>query len=76
VQDGLLYGVGSGGGLYRIDTKTAVAKFVNTLSVPLSGASFGVDFNPAADRLRIIGDNGQNLRHNVNAGGTTLAERT
>jgi hypothetical protein len=31
--------------------------------------SFGVDFNPAADRLRIISDAGQNLAHNVNAGG-------
>jgi Domain of unknown function (DUF4394) len=76
VQDGLLYGVGNGGGVYRIDTDSAAAEFVNRLSVPLSGASFGVDFNPAADRLRIISDNGQNLRHNVNAGGTTLADTT
>jgi len=30
VQDGLLYGVGNGGGVYRIDTDTAVAEFVNT----------------------------------------------
>jgi hypothetical protein len=35
---------------------------------------FGVDFNPAADRLRIVSDTGQNLRHNVNAGGTTLSD--
>jgi hypothetical protein len=28
--------------------------------------NFGVDFNPAADRLRVISDNGQNLRHNLN----------
>ena len=40
----------------------------------LSGTSFGVDFNPVADRLRIIGDDGQNLRHSVNVGGTTLAD--
>ncbi len=76
VQDGFLYGVGNGGGVYRIDTDTAVAQFVNSLTVPLSGMSFGVDFNPAADRLRIISDNGQNLRHNVIAGGTTLADTT
>ncbi|HEX9772030.1 MAG TPA: DUF4394 domain-containing protein [Steroidobacteraceae bacterium] len=74
VQDGLLYGVGNGGGVYRIDTDTAVAEFVNTLSVALSGTSFGVDFNPVADRLRIIGDDGQNLRHSVNVGGTTLVD--
>jgi hypothetical protein len=40
------------------------------------GTAFGVDFNPAADRLRIISDLGQNLRHNVNSGGTTLVDGT
>jgi hypothetical protein len=73
VQDGQLYGVGNGGGVYTIDTTTAHAQFVNALTVPLSGAVFGVDFNPAADRLRIISDTGQNLAHNVNAGGVTVA---
>ena len=73
VQDGLLYGVGNGGGVYRIDTQSAAATFVNSLTVPLAGTSFGVDFNPAADRLRIISDVGQNLAHNVNTGGTTAA---
>jgi len=76
VQDGLLYGVGNGGGVYTIDRRTGVASFVNSLNdgvnpVALSGTFFGVDFNPAADRLRIISDTGQNLSHNVNAGGTT-----
>ena len=28
----------------------------------LSGTSFGVDFNPAADALRVVSDTGQNLR--------------
>jgi hypothetical protein len=72
VQDGKLYGVGNGGGVYTINTTTAQAQFVNALTVPLNGTSFGVDFNPAADRLRIISDTGQNLAHNVNAGGVTL----
>jgi Domain of unknown function (DUF4394) len=76
VQDGKLYGVGNGGGVYTIDTTTAKATFVNALTVPLSGTSFGVDFNPAADRLRIISDTGQNLAHNVNAGGVTAANGT
>ena len=44
---------------------------MNSLTVPLSGSFFGVDFNPAADRLRIVSDTGQNLAHNVN-GATTL----
>ena len=66
VQDGKLYGVGNGGGVYTIDPETAEATFVNALTVPLAGTVFGVDFNPAADRLRIISDTGQNLAHNVN----------
>jgi len=74
VQDGKLYGVGNQGGVYSIDTTTAVATLVNRLSVALEGSKFGVDFNPAADRLRITSDTGQNLRHNVNAGGVTIAD--
>jgi hypothetical protein len=76
VQDGLLYGVGNAGGVYTVDTTTAVLTFVNQLTVPLSGSAFGVDFNPAADRLRIVSDTGQNLRHNVNSGGMTIADTT
>jgi hypothetical protein len=76
VQDGKLYGVGNGGGVYIIDPNTAQATFVNQLSVALDplATSFAVDFNPAADRLRILSDQGQNLRHNVNAGGVTATD--
>jgi hypothetical protein len=70
VQDGLLYGVGDKGGIYTIKTPPDVPDLVITkvsqLTVQLYGASFGVDFNPAADRLRVISDNAQNLRHNLN----------
>jgi Domain of unknown function (DUF4394) len=61
VQDGLLYGVGDEGGLYSI-TETGTATKVGELSVPLDGEVFGVDFNPAANALRVISDTGQNLR--------------
>ena len=74
VQDGQLYGVGNGGGIYTIDVYTAAATRVSKLTISLDGTFFGVDFNPAADRLRIISNTGQNLRHNVNAGGTTIAD--
>jgi Domain of unknown function (DUF4394) len=76
VQDGKLYGVGNGGGVYTIDTNTAQAMFVNGLTVKLDGTNFGVDFNPAADRLRIVSDTGQNLAHNVNLGGVTASNGT
>lgn len=41
----------------------------------LVGASFGVDFNPVVDRLRIISDTVQNLRANVDTG-VTLVDGT
>lgn len=79
VQDGLLYGVGDAGGVYKFaDPTSALATRVNQLTVALdpNASAFGVDFNPAADRLRIVSDTGQNLRHNVNAAGTTVADGT
>jgi hypothetical protein len=74
VQDKRLYGVSKTGGVYVLDLRNASATKVSQLSVPLAGNSFGVDFNPAADRLRIVSNTGQNLRHNVNAGGVTLVD--
>lgn len=69
-QDGLMYGVGNKGGIYTIKTPPAtvdaVVTKVSQLQYALNGTNFGVDFNPAADRLRVISDNGQNLRHNLN----------
>jgi Domain of unknown function (DUF4394) len=65
VQDGKLYGVGNNGGIYTLSTGDASASKVGKLTVALSGNSFGVDFNPAANRLRVVSDTGQNLRHNI-----------
>jgi uncharacterized protein DUF4394 len=72
--NGLLYGVGDQGGIYTIDTSSADATKVAQSSVALRGTSFGVDFNPAADRLRVVSDVGQNLRINVDAGGAAIAD--
>ncbi|WP_152364954.1 DUF4394 domain-containing protein [Microlunatus speluncae] len=76
VQNGKLYGVGSSGGIYTVSTSSAKATKVSQLTVTLQGSKFGVDFNPAADRLRVISDSGQNLRHDVNPGGATIADGT
>ena len=67
VQNKRLYGVGNTGGIYviGINGSRETATKVSQLSVALSGTSFGVDFNPAANRLRVISDTGQNLRHNI-----------
>ncbi|MFF8958143.1 DUF4394 domain-containing protein [Streptomyces sp. NPDC014894] len=64
VQNLALYGVGDQGGVYTLDTAARAVK-VSQLTVALAGARFGVDFNPAANRLRVISDTGQNLRHNI-----------
>ncbi|MFD6416207.1 DUF4394 domain-containing protein [Streptomyces sp. NPDC060194] len=64
VQNGALYGVGDRGGIYTL-TEKARAKKVSQLTAALNGTNFGVDFNPAANRLRVVSDTGQNLRHNI-----------
>ncbi len=61
-----LYGVGEAGGIYTINERNGAATKVSQLTVALAGTNFGVDFNPAADALRIVSDTGQNLRHPFN----------
>ena len=51
------------GGIYTLDTNTARPGCCCALDVSLDGDFFGVDFNPAANALRIISNTGQNLRH-------------
>jgi Domain of unknown function (DUF4394) len=78
VQDGSLYGVGNtaaSAGVYSINTSTGVATPVTRLTVALSGTSFGVDFNPAANALRVVSDTGQNLRQPfATPGAATVAD--
>ncbi len=67
---GELYGLGSRSNIYTINTATGAATQVGTSSFTpaLSGSSFGFDFNPTVDRIRITSDAGQNLRVNPNSG--------
>lgn len=74
VQNGKLYGVGNAGGIYLLDTKNAKATRVGDLDVALEGTNFGVDFNPAANALRVVSDTGQNLRQPFAAGDANLPE--
>ncbi|HEX5659116.1 MAG TPA: DUF4394 domain-containing protein [Polyangiales bacterium] len=72
---------GNAGKLYVVDPATGTATLKATLAADgadasepytaIAGASFGVDFNPVADRLRVVSDTGQNLRINVESGATT-----
>ncbi|KQQ04192.1 hypothetical protein ASG06_07720 [Rathayibacter sp. Leaf185] len=78
VQDGNLYGVGdnpASAGVYSVNASTGVATQVTRLSVALSGTTFGVDFNPAANALRVVSDTGQNLRQPfATPGAATVAD--
>jgi len=79
--NGRLYALTSIGRLLTVDPATGATAHAATLSpdpadttapyARLNGASFVVDFNPVADRLRVISNLGQNLRINVDTGGTT-----
>lgn len=60
---GQLYGLGSSLRLYTIDPITGVA----TLTSPTSfgtptGVSYGFDFNPAVDAVRVVNESAQNFR--------------
>jgi Domain of unknown function (DUF4394) len=69
---GELIGLGNAGGVYAISDRNATATKKPQLSVALAGTSFGVDFNPTVDRLRIVSNTGQNLRANVDTGATLV----
>lgn len=79
--DGALYGLTSAGRIVTINPATGAATVKSTLvadgadmTAPFSaiaGTAFAVDFNPVADRLRVISDSGQSLRINVDTGATT-----
>ena len=67
--NGLLYAITDTDKIYTVDPDSGVATFVSTLSVSFSGGfQSGVDFNPVADRLRLVANNGQNFRVNVETG--------
>ena len=80
-SNGLLYGLGRAGNVYRIRTDNGRATRISTLRetngerVTLRGQSFGIDFNPTVDRLRVVSDDDQNLRVNVDTGETTIDGR-
>jgi hypothetical protein len=79
-RDGLLYALTSRARLYTIDAITGQAMRRADLSADpgdatapftaLAGDRFGIDFNPVADRLRVVSDTGQNLRIDVETGRT------
>ncbi|MES2477080.1 MAG: DUF4394 domain-containing protein [Verrucomicrobiota bacterium] len=75
--NGQLYAVSSGSSLYRINTSTGVANLVGSgFTTTLTGASYGFDFNPTIDRIRIVGDSNQNIVAHPDTGAANVAATT
>lgn len=83
IVNGFLYGLGFNNAagtvqLYNISHRTGLATPIGasgtfvaangTTPVLIAGTAFGVDFNPAVDRLRVVNDAGQNFRIDPNTG--------
>lgn len=68
-QDGRLYGITSTGQIVTLDPANGRATQVSQLNTPFQAAGRAIfDFNPVANRVRIMGMDGQNLRVNVETG--------
>ena len=70
VARGVLYALAQSGRLYTLELGTGQLTPVGsgTPPVALKGSVFGVDFNPAADRVRVVSNLGQNLRLHPDTG--------
>ena len=75
---GQLFALGSTSRVYGINPTaptTAPATAVGEPFTPaLSGTSFGFDFNPSVDRIRVVSNTGQNLRLNPLTGAVAAAD--
>ena len=71
--DGKLYGLTPEGGVVTLDARTGKWEKKSQLTEKLpGGVTFAVDFNPAADRLRVLTNTGMSYRINVEDGKTTV----
>ncbi|KLT71679.1 DUF4394 domain-containing protein [Flavobacterium sp. ABG] len=61
---GQLYGLGSTSRLYSINENSGLATPLGaaSFSPAIEGTSSSIDFNPTVDRVRLISNNGKNLR--------------
>lgn len=60
---GALYAISNQSRLFSVNTASGALTAIGTTLIPaLSGTSFGFDFNPTVDRIRLVSNTGQNLR--------------
>lgn len=73
---GELYAVSSASKFYIINTSTAATRVVSAtaFSPAVSGTITSIDFNPTVDRIRLVSNNGQNLRLNPENGAVVATD--
>jgi hypothetical protein len=72
--NGQVYALSSGSSIYTLNLGTGVATKVGTgFTTMLTGTHYGFDFNPTIDRIRIVGNNGQNIVANPTNGLANVA---
>ena len=68
-SDGMLYALATDGTVVTVNTTSGAATIKARLETMItSGVGVAAKFNPVADRLRIVGADGMNLRANVDDG--------
>jgi hypothetical protein len=70
--DGMLYVITSDGTIGTIDMKSGLITRKSKLSQPWKAGTTTIDFNPVADRLRVMSSEGVNARVNVEDGQVTV----
>jgi hypothetical protein len=75
---GEVYALGSSSRLFKLDPTTGHVTAVGAgpFSPALSGTSFGFDFNPTVDRIRIVSNTGQDLRAHPDTGAIVAIDGT
>ena len=70
VAKGVLFAMSRSANIFTINTDTGAVTQVGSapLAAALEGTTFGFDFNPAADRIRVVSNTGQNLRLHPDTG--------
>ena len=76
VAKGVLFALSKSGRVFTLDVNTGALKAVSAepIKATLDSAVFGLDFNPVADRIRVVSSSGQNLRLHPDTGALAAAD--
>ena len=70
-----VFGLSASGRLYTIDTASGALTAVgNAAPAALAGATVAMNFNPVADRIRVVSDSGLNLRLHPDTGAVAATD--